>query len=802
MAEFARQLGEIESSLSMLPPGEIDAAVDSLCTGSILFRRSQRELWESRERYHRLVNSMAAIVFELEPDGTALFVNSAVENLTGSGPEAIIGKNWWKAVGLADVETARLCEQFQRDDVRSYALTLAPRGNKTTVLELNSANEYGADGTLKRIVCVALDVTQRCQSESALRASEHEFRMIAENVPALFAYIAADGRYRFVNKQLEQWLGRPREELLGAHYQDVLADPNFERIRVRIAAALEGRGLRFEETITFPHGNRSVSGEYVPDLDNGRLKGIFALVCDVSEQRRTEAALRESEKLLRTVLDTLPVGVWFTDSQGGIISGNPAAQSIWGETDMAGVNENSLYKGWWADTGKPIAPEEWAAARALAQGETSLNEVIEIERLDGQRKIILNSATPLRDEAGCVQGALIVNQDITERKHLEEQLRQVQKMEAIGRLAGGIAHDFNNMLTVINGYTDLALIQIGPGNPLRELIEPIRDAAARSSQLTRQLLTFSRQQIVQPEILDLAVVTFDLQKMLARLIGEDINFTIEAAEGGCFVEADRGQIEQILMNLVVNSRDAMPRGGELRVEIRHVDLERPLAGKPADVPPGSYVLLRVSDTGCGMDAAVRSRVFEPFFTTKAKGKGTGLGLASVYGIVKQSQGEILVDSEPGRGATFRLFFPRARPEGRRTVRPQSRGRRDGTETLLLVEDDGAVRRLTRGMLEEFGYHVIDAACGSDALAACGESAGPIHLLLTDVIMPGMSGPELAGQLTALRPEMKVLYMSGYTDDAIGHYGVLDRETAYLQKPFSARALAEKLRELLDEETES
>jgi signal transduction histidine kinase/ActR/RegA family two-component response regulator len=388
--------------------------------------------------------------------------------------------------------------------------------------------------------------------------------------------------------------------------------------------------------------------------------------------------------------------------------------------------------------------------------------------------------------------------EITERKQLQEQLVRLQKLDAIGRLAGGLAHDFNNLLTVIGGYSDLLVSDLDAGNPLHRHAAAINNAAARATALTRQLLAFSRKQVLQLKVLDLNAVVTTLEPMLRRLIGEDIRLVVGLAPTLGRVKADPGQLEQVLLNLVVNARDAMPQGGTLTIETTNVEGRALVAHRQASVPPGAYVRLAVRDTGVGMDAATRSHLFEPFFTTKAPGQGTGLGLSTVYGIITQSEGHIEVDSEPAQGATFTIYLPRVEEaieagQHDRTRPETPRGR----ETVLVVEDDASVRGITRAMLELHGYRVLEAGSGEEALEICEGPEGPVQLLLTDVVMPGMSGPEVAQQLTRVHPELKVLYMSGYTDDAILRHGVPELSPAFVQKPFSAETLGWKVREVLE-----
>ncbi|MBI1941423.1 MAG: response regulator, partial [Acidobacteria bacterium] len=420
------------------------------------------------------------------------------------------------------------------------------------------------------------------------------------------------------------------------------------------------------------------------------------------------------------------------------------------------------------------------------------------KRKDGKLYEAESVISPVRDGAGNVVNYVAVQRDVTHERQLEEQLRHAQKMEAVGRLAGGIAHDFNNLLTIIAGYGQLVADQMDEKDPLAGHVGEIRKAADRAASLTRQLLAFGRRQVLAPRVLDLNAVVSDTEKMLRRLIGEDIELV--ASRGGNLgrVRADPGQLEQVLLNLAVNARDAMPRGGRLTLETANVELGEDYAASHYPVKPGRYVLLAVSDTGTGMDAETLSHIFEPFFTTKEQGKGTGLGLATVFGIVKQSEGHVTAYSEPGQGSTFKIYLPRVGeetgPAELKTGRPASLPR--GEETILLVEDEGALRSMVRGVLQSHGYKVLEARNGEDALSVCEQLKGRIHLLLTDVIMPEMSGPQLADRLAVFHRDMKILYISGYTDEGIIHHGILDAGTNFLQKPFTPEALVRKVREVL------
>jgi len=510
------------------------------------------------------------------------------------------------------------------------------------------------------------------------------------------------------------------------------------------------------------------------------------------ERKRAEDALARSETTYRSLVEDSPFGIFRSTPAGRLIAVNPALVSILGYDSEEELLQKNMATDVYVDP---------------AQRARLLDEVLKWDSLTGEslwrRKdaktiTVRHSARVVRDAEGRVEYFNVLVEDITERKLLEAQLRQAQKMEAVGRLAGGIAHDFNNLLTAILGSAELLLDTLAPEAPEREDLEEIRKAAKRAGDLTRQLLAFSRQQVLTPQVLDLNVLVANMEKLLRRLIGEDIELRTAPARDLAAVKADPSQLEQVIVNLAVNARDAMPQGGRLTIETANVELDQAYAEQHFPAQPGSYVLLAVSDTGTGMDAATMSRIFEPFFTTKETGKGTGLGLATVYGVVKQSGGYIWVYSEPGQGTSFKVYLPRVTeaPEPTRPG-PAAAAPLRGSETVLLVEDDEMVRTLTRRMLEARGYTVLSASRGEDALGVVERHDGPIDLLVTDVVMPGMSGRAVAQRLLELRPGLKVLYLSGYTDDAIVRHGMLEPGIAFLQKPFSADALARKVREVLD-----
>jgi PAS domain S-box-containing protein len=507
------------------------------------------------------------------------------------------------------------------------------------------------------------------------------------------------------------------------------------------------------------------------------------------ELAETRASLlRASETRLRRIVETGMIGTTVSDDSGRILEASDAFLA------MVGYSRDDFDAGR-VDWSKATAPEWQHVSLAILEQLRTRGFARPCEkeyiRKDGSRVPLLVGVARLDGSEN-----IAVYLDLSDRKRLEEQFRQAQKMEAVGRLAGGIAHDFNNILSVILSYADMIGGDLKPDEPLRADIEEIRTAAVRATDLTRQLLAFSRQQVLEAKVLDLSQSVAGMEKMLRRLLGADIELTILAASGLWNVKADPGQVEQIVMNLAVNARDSMPQGGKLTIETENVDLDDDYAREHHDVRPGAYVMLAVTDTGIGIGKETLARIFEPFFTTKEKGKGTGLGLATVFGIVKQSGGHIWVYSEPGKGTTFKVYFPRVSgaAEIRQSQRPAPEPSR-GSETILLVEDDVQVRTLARNILRRNGYVVLEASNGGEALLMCEQHGSKIHLLLTDVVLPLMSGRQLAERLATMRPEMKVIFMSGYTDDAMLQHGVLDSGVAYLQKPLTPASLTRKVREV-------
>ena len=527
----------------------------------------------------------------------------------------------------------------------------------------------------------------------------------------------------------------------------------------------------------------------------GQLKRLLPAIERELREAKGRAAKRETDMRLAKLVEHAPIGIFRSTRAGKVLSVNAALVRMLGYATAAEVIDLDMARDVYAD------PAE--RQRLLDEHPYTDREYDEMEatwkRKDGTPLHVELLGRAVRSAAGTIESYETFVRDVTEQRRLQRELVQAQKMEAVGRLAGGIAHDFNNLLTAILGSAELALETLPAGAPEREEVDEVRKAALRAADLTRQLLAFSRQQVIVPKVLNPNDVVGGMDKMLRRLLGEDVELRAALASDLGVVKVDPSQLEQVVLNLAVNARDAMPDGGTLTIETQNIELDQQYVQGHLSAQPGPYVMLAVSDTGVGMDAGTQARIFEPFFTTKEKGRGTGLGLATVYGIVKQSGGWIWVYSEPGHGTAFKVYFPRvaavAAP-ATASVAPPTSVR--GSETILVVEDDETIRNLVLKVLKGNGYTVLAAANGDEAERVAGQHRGRIHLLITDVVLPGLSGPEVARRLVTTRTDTRVLYLSGYTNDAVLRRGVLEAGVAFLQKPFTPGVLGRKIREVLDQ----
>jgi two-component system cell cycle sensor histidine kinase/response regulator CckA len=779
---------------------------------------------DSEDQFHSTFEDSGVGMALISTDARWLRVNRAFCDMLDCNRDDMIGFSVEAHTHPEDVPAHReALRLLLAGECRTYTMeTRYVRQSGEIVWGLvNVSLVAGPDGGPSHLIAGIQDITERKQAETALRDSQERYRLLAKaSHEAVWDWDLVtdlvtwdEGTGPLLDYQPSQWGDT------AAWWYDRIHPGDRERVVAGIDQAIAQGAPSWSDEYRF----RRADGSYTVVRNRAHIARDEAGTPVRVIGAMTESTIQRQDPRLPQVLEALPMAVWLVDLQGQVVLSNPSSQQLWGATHPP-VADFGEYKAWWPDTGEPVKREEWGAFRAI-RGEISVNEEMIIETFDGDQRTILNSATPIWAPSGEIVGAVNVSEDVTERKAEEaarqaeeaarqaeeaarlveetarkveeaarqaeraareerdQQARGAEKMEAISRLAGGIAHDFNNLLTGILSYTDLILQELRPADPLRNDVEQIRDAGQRAANLTRQLLAFSRRQLLQPRVVSLTTTVLELEPMLGRLLGPNIRLETELDPALGNVEVDPARLEQALVNLVLNAKEAMPQGGVVRISA-------------ANVPSTGGVSLSVSDTGVGMDPATQAHLFEPFFTTKQT-MGAGLGLSTAYGIVEQSGGHIAVRSAPGEGTTFTITLPRfAGPEPEPApAEPRASG--SGKETLLLVEDEAPVRDSVRRLLERHGYTVIEATNGADALSIYESNQVGIDLVLTDLAMPEMGGSELVERIRARDPDVRVLFMSGYTDRLTTGNGSARPATGFLEKPFTAETLIRRLREVLD-----
>ena len=733
------------------------------------------------------VNPSVATVFRL-PAEDILGTSVSSSALRGLGTEANDRE-------LAKFEE-RLSAVFSSSDPVEFEFTWpSDEGPRTYSAKLWP--EADQNGRVVEVLGLARDVTD-------LYEARRQNLSLTETSPDLIVRFGRDARYLRVNNAMAAAMGVPAQSFVGKSIDEVFSEKLGPTPQEDLLA-LRGAVLRVVDTgdvaeieVRLPRyaGDCTFDVLLTPEVDPaGAVLSVLLVGRDISEAKRVEGTLRESEQRFRQVTESIDEVFWLTDTtKRQMIYLSPAYERIWGRTcaSVFAAPES------WMDAIHPEDQDRVRTAALTLQTSGAYDLEYRIVRPDGTVRWIHDRAFPIRDEAGRVHRIAGVAEDTTVRRQLEEQVRQTQKMEAVGRLAGGVAHDFNNLLTAIMGYAQLMRMRLPPDDRMLHDIQEILKASKRAAILTRQLLTFSREEVRQPRVLDLGAVVKEMRELLRPLVGEKVSIVVRSQPDLGGVKADPGQMEQVVLNLVVNARDAMPDGGRVTIETENIDLGTSRAGGHVGIAPGGYVLLAVSDTGIGMDDQTKARIFEPFFTTKPPEKGTGLGLSTVYGIVQQSGGTIQVNSDPASGTTFKIYLPRV--QGKTDVvaaadwlEPPPRG----TETVLVVEDQDDVAAVVRGALQICGYRVLEARHGAGALQLWQEHGGSIDLIITDVVMPIMDGPEFVRTARSSRPKVKVLYMSGYAEQGFSALDLLSPHDGFLPKPFVPSALARKVREVLD-----
>ena len=641
------------------------------------------------------------------------------------------------------------------------------------------------------------------QRTAELAKTNELLEKVFSSVDLAIAYMDKDFNFIRVNRVYAEADGRKPEFFAGKNHFSLYPNEKNERIFRRVVKTGKPYSV-YAKPFEYPlHPERGItywdwSLQPVKGPDGGVEAVVLSLV-DVTERIRAEESVRKNEALLRTVFETLPVGVWLADKEGRIIHGNPAGQKIWGGAKYVGIDQFDEYKGWWADTGKQIEPEEWAVTRAVRKGEISLNEEIEIECFDGSHKIIHNSAVPIRDDTQEIIGAFVVNEDITERRRAEKNLRQIQKMEALGTLAGGIAHDFNNILMPITINAEMALFDVSEKSTMHEQLQQILGAAKRGKELVKQVITFSRQQEQKKINTEIGPIIRETIKFLRSSLPKNIEIREKIETEKDTIHADPTQIHQVLMNLCSNAGYSMrENGGVLEVSLANIDADPGLIARYPDLKPGSYVKLTVSDTGCGMAQDVMERIFDPFFTTKKPGEGTGMGLSVVHGIVKNHNGVITVYSELGRGSVFHVFLPQVQGEIK-TEDKMAVSIPTGKERILLIEDEPVQLHSVQRMLERLGYDVVARADSADALDTFRTAPQAFDLIITDQTMPKMTGEKLSEYVLGIRPDMPIILCTGFSELIDGDRAKTMGISEFVMKPFMVKEIAEIIRRVLERE---
>jgi PAS domain S-box-containing protein len=752
----------------------------------------------------KIILSMPEAVAVVDDRYRVTWVNLAMESLLGLPRDEIIGKPCHSLLHKTKEPVPDcLVRRAGNSRVRESMEFEIPGEHRWVKVTVDPMIDDG--GRIVGAIHYVSDVSSLKKAEKTASIQSERLYSLMNNVPGIVYRGLPDWSLVFIGAEVKRVTGYAPEEILSGavKWRDLIHPDDLGYVKEAFRESVrERRGvLRVEYRVRRSDGGilwLADRRQLIYDAE-GNFSYVDGLLLEVTDRKEYEEALRATNEKLQVLIEASPLAIGALDPAGNVLMWNAAAERMTGWSEQEAMGRRL-----------PIVPDdkvgEFQALLARAMRGELLSGVEVLRRKkDGSPIDISIWTSPTRDQRGGVTGVMAILADITERKRMEEalhkseeQLRQSQKLEAIGRLAGGIAHDFNNLLTAIRGYSDLLLHRIDACSPFRRDVEEIQKAGERATSLTRQLLAFSRKQVLQPKVLDLNAVVGNMDSMLRRLIGEDLDLVTVLKPGLWNVRVDPGQVEQVIMNIVVNARDAMPAGGKVTIETGNVMLDNQYIRRHEVVKPGAYVLLAISDTGTGMDEETKNRLFEPFYTTKEKGKGTGLGLSTVYGIIKQSGGYIWVYSEIGKGASFKVYLPRyGGPPGEARAEVPPVSLTHGRETVLVVEDEAMVRALVRNILEGNGYTVVEAVDGEDAISIGGRHADPIHLILTDVVMPKMCGREAAESLALRLPGVKVLYMSGYTDEAIVRHGVLETGIPFIEKPFTPESLLRKVRQVLD-----
>jgi PAS domain S-box-containing protein len=747
---------------------------------------------DASRRLAAIVESSDDAIISNDLNGVIETWNKGAERIFGYSAKEIVGISIERLIPneRQDEEREIVAKIRRGESLRHFETIRRAKDGRLLDVSITASPIRDATGAITGVSKVARDITERKRAEAAVRESEGRYRALFDYAPDGILISDSQNCYLDANPSACRMLGYTREEIVGLHGSDIVSVEEVPNIAPAIEAIRATADYHHPWTLRRKDGSTFATDVIATTLPDGNIVGIIR---DITERNEAVAALRTAEERMRFALHNAQVGIWDANYTTGVVT--------WSETLEA---QFGLAAGTFGGTFESFVAlvhpaDREALLEAVGQGMKTGNDFTTQHRTirpDGTVRWLTGAGRVLLGEDGRPLRAVGISLDVTERRALEAQYQQAQKMEAIGRLAGGVAHDFNNLLGVILGYSQLLLRSLASGDPRCQDVAEIQKAGATAAALTRQLLAFSRKEIIEPRLLDLNRVLSDMREMLERLIGEDVKVVLRLRPELAPVQADRGQMEQVVMNLAVNARDAMPDGGIVTIETAHVTLDAAYAKTHLSLEPGAYVALTVTDTGCGMTPDVQGHLFEPFFTTKERGKGTGLGLATVHGIVTRSGGAVNVYSEVGKGTSLRAYLPMAGAQPLPMTPPPEPQPRSGVLTVLVVEDADGLRKLARRLLEELGHTAVVAANADEATRLFRSEA--VDVLLTDVVMPGTSGPSLAARLLEERPTLRVVYMSGYTEDAIVQRGVLAPGVVFLHKPFTVETLDLKIREAVDQ----
>jgi len=749
---------------------------------------------EAELRHHTLFEQSPDGILILDTDGRILEFNEAAHRELGYSREEFAG------LRISDIDPfetpeeirARIRDVIDRGKAQFEVRHMAKNGEIRDVQVITQTIVLSGRNVFHTIW---RDITKRKQSETALRESEERYRALAEAAQDIIFIIDRDDRIQYINRFGAMLLGQLPENITGKPRKEIFSPDLSEQQKYNLQEVFTSGHPRYVESKALFSGREIWLSTSLTPIRNqeGSVYAVLGISRNITEHRRADEELKVSRRFLETIIETEPECVKLIGRDGHLLMMNRSGLNMIEADTFEQVKEQPIFP--------LISPKYLKAFKKLTddvfQGKTG-DMVFQMTTLKGRNLWLDSRAVPLRNDRNEIIAMLAITRDITERRKLEEQLRQAQKMEAVGTFAGGIAHDFNNILTAIIGYASILQMKLAENNPLRMNVEHILTSAERGAQLTQRLLAFSRKQIINPKLVDLREIIRKMEHLLIRIMGENIALRTIPADEALMVTVDTGQMEQVLMNLATNARDSMPDGGTLTIETVSTELDEGYAMTHGYGKPGRYAVITVSDTGTGMAEETRVRIFEPFFTTKEIGKGTGLGLSIAYGIMKQHDGYINVYSEPGEGTTLKLYLPQVRSEIKTAHVQESIPFLSGIETILLAEDDSGVRNLTKKVLEESGYTVIEAVDGEDAVSKITEHKERIQLVILDVVMPKKNGKEVYEEIKKTAPGIRVLFTSGYTANTIQTREFLDKGLHFIPKPVSPKQLLQKVREVLDE----